>query len=177
MVIGMDGFFRTHHPAQHLNGPVGDHLIGIHVRLRARTRLPDNQREMIIELALDHLIGRLHDGFGNGRVQPPQSRISLRRRPLHNAKCPHHGDGLAFPTDLEIPPRALRLRPPITGGIHLNGAESIGFSAGLGHRAGSVLRNLTGGLAWAAECLQINGSCAIRAELRLAKWHAILRPS
>ncbi len=44
--FGCTGFLRAHRAAQHLDGAVRDHLVRVHVRLRARTGLPDDQREM-----------------------------------------------------------------------------------------------------------------------------------
>ena len=35
MIIGMHRIFRANHPAHHFNRAVGNHLIGVHVGLRA----------------------------------------------------------------------------------------------------------------------------------------------
>ncbi len=47
--------------AEHLDGPVGDHLVGVHVARRARAGLKDVDRELVVELALGH--------FAAGRQQ------------------------------------------------------------------------------------------------------------
>ena len=42
--------------ARQLIGAVGNDLVRIHIRLRARAGLPDHQRKMLVELARDHLV-------------------------------------------------------------------------------------------------------------------------
>ena len=44
-----------------LVGAVGDDLVGVHVGLRAGARLPDHQREMVVQFAVDDLGGGLLD--------------------------------------------------------------------------------------------------------------------
>ena len=47
--------------ADDLITPVGDDLIGVHVGLRAGAGLPHDQREVIVQLAADHLVAGLRD--------------------------------------------------------------------------------------------------------------------
>ena len=54
--------------AENLDGAVGEHFVHIHVRLRARTRLPDDEREIAVKLALKGLVRRLNDGVGTAVV-------------------------------------------------------------------------------------------------------------
>ena len=61
VVIRMNGFLAAHRAAGNLDGAIGDHLVDVHVGLRAAAGLPDAQREMIVELAGDHFVGGLHD--------------------------------------------------------------------------------------------------------------------
>ena len=42
-------------------GPVGDHLVEVHVCLGSRASLPDHQQELVVELPLQDLIARLHN--------------------------------------------------------------------------------------------------------------------
>ncbi len=60
MVIGMYRLV-TKLAASHFNGSVGNDLIGIHVALGAAASLPNNQGEMVQQLALCHLCCCLHD--------------------------------------------------------------------------------------------------------------------
>ena len=47
--------------AENLNGAVGDHLVHVHVRLRAGAGLEHDEREVLHQLALRHLTRRLLD--------------------------------------------------------------------------------------------------------------------
>ena len=87
MIVGMDRLLRSHLPAQHFDGAVGDHLIGIHVRLRAGAGLPHRQREMRVELALDHFLHRLHDGLADLFVEDAQRHIGFGRGALNHAQA------------------------------------------------------------------------------------------
>ena len=62
--LGWTGFLLPIAPPAQLDGAVGDHLVGVHVRLRAAAGLPDAQREVVVELAGDHLVGGLDDALG-----------------------------------------------------------------------------------------------------------------
>jgi hypothetical protein len=58
----MDRLLGAHLAAERLDRPVGDDLVGVHVGLRARARLPDDEREMIVELAAGDLVRGGYDG-------------------------------------------------------------------------------------------------------------------
>ena len=77
MVIGVHGLLGAHLPAQHFNGAVGNNFIGIHVRLRARTGLPDNKREVVIERAIGNFCRRFHNRFAGFGVQIVKLHIGL----------------------------------------------------------------------------------------------------
>src|SRR6202012_3015333 len=115
------------------DGAVGDHFIGIHVGLGARARLPDNQWEMIVELAVDHFLGGSDNGLANLLVQAAQRHVGFGGRALDDTQCAYDRLGLFFPADLEIAQRALGLRPPIAVIVNFNRPESVCFGAGLGH--------------------------------------------
>ena len=133
VIVGMDRLLGAHHPAQHLDGAVGDHFIGVHVGLGARAGLPHHQREMIVQLAVDHFLGGGDDGLADRLVQPAQRHVGLGRGALDDAQRPDDGQGLLFPADLEIAQAALGLRAPIAAVVNFDGPESVGFGAGLGH--------------------------------------------
>ena len=61
MVIGVHGGLGAHGAAREFDGAVGDDLVGVHVRLRARAGLEDDQREVVVELAGDDLVAGLRD--------------------------------------------------------------------------------------------------------------------
>ncbi len=55
--------------AEQFVGAVRDHLVEIHVGLRAGSGLPHHQREMIVELAVDHLARGADDGAGAAAIE------------------------------------------------------------------------------------------------------------
>ena len=69
VVVGVDRRLRAELAARHLDGAVGDDLVDVHVGLGARAGLPDVQREVVVERAGDHLVGRRDDQVGDGRVE------------------------------------------------------------------------------------------------------------
>jgi hypothetical protein len=133
VIVGMDRLLGALHPAHHLDGAVADHFIGVHVGLGARAGLPHHQREMVVQLAVDHFLGGLDDGLADRLVQAAQRHVGLGGGALDDAQGADDGQGLLFPADLEIAQAALRLRAPITAVVNLDGAECVCFGAGLGH--------------------------------------------
>ena len=66
VIVGMNRLLRSHHfstvgAARNFNGPIGDDLVDVHVGLRAAARLPDAQRELVVQFAGDHLVGSFHN--------------------------------------------------------------------------------------------------------------------
>jgi hypothetical protein len=84
--LGWTGFFEPIVAAQHLDRAVRDHFVGIHVRLRAGARLPDDQRKIVVELAVDHFLGGRLDGLRQLRIELAQRHIGDRGRALDDAQ-------------------------------------------------------------------------------------------
>jgi hypothetical protein len=63
--------------AEQLDRAVRDHLIEVHVRLRARTGLPDDKREVAVELAVDHFARGAGDGGGPAAVEQAELPVGL----------------------------------------------------------------------------------------------------
>ncbi len=144
VVVGMDRLFRAHLAAQHLDGAVGDHLIGVHVGLRARAGLPHHQREMIVELAVDHLLGGGDDGFAELGVEAAQAILVSAAARLTMPSARTTGSGLLLPADLEIAEGALRLRAPIVVGWPPRRGRRCRFRCGSWSCRYLVGRNLLG---------------------------------
>ena len=120
--------------ARQLMGAVSDHLVHVHVRLRARARLPDHKRELVIEFPLQDLVAHPCDqvtllyrqhaqlvvGVSSGLFQVRKAVDHLQR---HGGRRP----------DLEIVTRALRLRSPdlVGGDFHL--AHRVFFDSEICH--------------------------------------------
>ena len=90
----VDVIVRVHDAARagkDRGGPVGHHLVGVHVRRGARTGLEHVEREMRIESAVGDLLRRLRNRIGHLRVQQSELAIHLRRGLLdqsHRAEEP-----------------------------------------------------------------------------------------
>ena len=76
MVVGMDRRFGAETAAQHLDGAVGDDLIGVHIGLGAGAGLPDGQGKVIVELAVDHFLGGSDDGLADRAVELPSDMFT-----------------------------------------------------------------------------------------------------
>ena len=75
VVQGRDGFVVAEGPAQYLQGPVGQHLVDVHVRARAGSALEGIDNHVGVQQPLGHLAaGRLNCG-GLGIVPPAQLMI------------------------------------------------------------------------------------------------------
>lgn len=65
VVVGMNWRLAAHLAAENLNGTVGNDLVGVHVGLGAGACLPDDEGEVVHELAIGNLLGGLLDGLTN----------------------------------------------------------------------------------------------------------------
>ena len=133
MIIGMHRLFAAHCAAQYFNGAVGNHFIGIHIGLRARTGLPNHKREMVVQLAFSHFTGSTDNRITNIFFQIIELHIGLGSRHFDNPQRAHQRQWHGFRADFEITQRALRLRAPIFFGRHVKRAKAIGFGARIGH--------------------------------------------
>ena len=73
----MDRRLGTARAAEDFVGAVGDHLVDVHVGLRARAGLIDRKRKMLVALAVEDFLRRLHDGLGAARVEEAERAIGL----------------------------------------------------------------------------------------------------
>ena len=65
MVIGVHRRFAATHTGQRLIGDASNHLIDVHVRLRAAARLPDGQRKLVVMFSGKDGIGGRDDRICN----------------------------------------------------------------------------------------------------------------
>src|SRR5438309_10162091 len=68
--------------AEDLSGPVCDDLIGVRVSRRARTRLVDVDRKLIVELPIEYVLARRRGRAGAPPWQAAQLPVRLRCRTL-----------------------------------------------------------------------------------------------
>ena len=81
VVVRVDRLLRAQLAAGQLDGAVRDDLVRVHVRLRAGAGLEDDQREVVVEVAADHLVGGAHDQLDLSRAAAGRARRSPARRP------------------------------------------------------------------------------------------------
>ena len=126
--FGWTGDLRAHVAAGHLDRAVGDDLVDVHVRLRARAGLPDEQREVVVERPGDHLVRRRDDEVGELGVEATVGLVDHGRGLLQHA---HRADDLERHAvgrgvaDREVVERPLGLRAPVTGGVDLHIAHAV----------------------------------------------------
>ena len=125
LVVGMDESLLSALAAEDLAGAVRQHLVHVHVGLRAAAGLPDGERELPLMLPGDHLVGRLDDGLGLLGVEHLQVEVHLRSRPLHPRERLDQLRRHLLGADLEVEQRALRLGAPQPVGRDLDGAEGV----------------------------------------------------
>src|SRR5687768_15912370 len=123
----MDRLLRADLTTGDLDRPVGYDLVGVHVRLRARPGLPHDQGELVVELALDHLVGGLHYEVDLLSRELAQLAVRLSGCLLQKPECP---DDPPLPheaatTDREVLYGALGLGSPQPVGGHLHGPETV----------------------------------------------------
>jgi hypothetical protein len=126
------GLFATDLAAEQLDRAVRQNLIDVHVGLRARTRLPDVEREVLVELARDRLVGAANYSFRLPLRQPAGRGIDQCCRLLDIAIGVINARRHAVVADREMDQAALRLGSPIAVGRHLDFAHRVGFAAGSG---------------------------------------------
>ena len=129
VVVGVNRLLRSHLAAEHFDCPVGDDFVGVHVRLGAGAGLPDDEREMLVEFAVDHFLGGSDDRVADGRIKALQFHVGAGGGLLDDAECAYDRQGLLFPADLEIAERALCLCAPIAVAGDFDRAERICFGA------------------------------------------------
>ena len=129
MVVGVYGLLRAHCPAEHLDGAIRDDLIRVHVALRARPGLPDDQGELVIELAIDHLLRRCDDDVRERLIELAKGGIRLRRTLLDDAERMNERQRHSLAADLEVAEAPLCLSAPIVIGWHFDRAECVGLCA------------------------------------------------
>ena len=85
---------------------------------------------MLVELARDHFIARLHDELRLVGGQLAEILIDQRGGFLEDAERANHLARHDVVADIEMKQRALCLRAPVLIGGHFNLAHRIGFDAG-----------------------------------------------
>ncbi len=115
--------------AEQFVGAVGDHLIEVHVGLRAGAGLPDHQRKMIVELAVDHFARGADDGAGAALVEQPEFAIGFGGSQLDDAERVNDRHRHPVMADAEVLPGTFGLRAPVAVGGNIDRTEAVGLGA------------------------------------------------
>src|SRR5210317_160541 len=133
MVVGVHGA-AAEVLAEQLAGPVGYHLVGIHVGAGSGTGLENIQREMLIQVADNHFLGSIHDRQGDALVEQAKLAIDLGSMLLDHAERTQEGAREADPGNCEVVTGPCSLGAVKSVNRHGHGAHGILFGAGCGHK-------------------------------------------
>ena len=112
VIVGMDRALRAELAAIELDGAVGDHLVGVHIRLGAAAGLPDVEREVVVELARDHFLRRPGDELDLVLGQHPELTVGQGGGLLEDAESTDQRPRKMIVSNVEIAQRALRSGRP-----------------------------------------------------------------
>ena len=113
IVVGMNRLLGAEDSSGHLDGPVGDHLVGVHVALGAASGLPDAKREVGVEFSFDYFIGGTGDEVGLLGGKLPKIPVRQGAGLLELAKCLDQLGRFGVVADVEMNQRPGRLRPVV----------------------------------------------------------------
>src|SRR5262245_35940431 len=125
----MHGRLRARLAAQEHVGARGNHFVDVHVGLRAGAGLPHRQREVIVELAVDHLLRGTHDRGRAPSVERSELKVRLRRCTLDERQRVDDRQRHPLVADAEVAEGAFGLRAPQPVGRHLDWPESVSLDA------------------------------------------------
>ena len=134
VVVRVNRRLAAERRAGELAAAVGDHLVHVHVELRAAARHPNVQREHVVMLARQNLVADLHDQRVRFVVEPLAGMVGVGRRFLQDGVGGDHFARHQILADAEILERPLGLRAPELVGGDLDLAEAVGFRAKVSHR-------------------------------------------
>src|ERR1700722_15944811 len=116
-----------------LAASVGDHLVHVHVELRAAAGHPDVQREHVVMLAAQDLVADLNDQSMRPVVETLAGMVGIGRGLLEDGVGGDHLARDQVPPDAEVLERALRLGAPEFVAGNTNLAETVGFDTNIAH--------------------------------------------
>ena len=135
VVVGVNRGLGPHHAAQNFNRAVRDDLVRVHVRLGTGTCLPNNQREVVIEFAVDHFLRGLADRVADFGLHVAEFDVCLGAGLFDSAEGADDRNRLAFPSDGEVDDRTLCLCAPVFVCGDFKRAKAVRLGAGCGHLA------------------------------------------
>ena len=119
--------------AEDFNRAVREHFVHVHVRLRARARLPDGEREVAVELAVEGFVAGLLNRSGALVVELAEFLIGKRAGALQEREGTDDFHRHLFNADLEVLVAAFGLGAPVLVVGNLDLAHRVLFDAELIH--------------------------------------------
>ena len=101
VVVRVNRFARADRLSRQLSAPVGDDFIRVGVRARAGTGLKNVEREMVVQLALDHFLRCLDDERAAMRIEQTKIVIRLRCGPFDQTEGANERPGKSITADRE----------------------------------------------------------------------------
>ena len=148
-VVGMHQPVLPPLPAEQLGRAIGQHLVHVHIALRAGAGLPDGQGELLPVAAAQDFFRRRDDGRRLLPWQQAQFAIDPGAGGFRGGERKHEFLRHALGGNGEVLERALRLGTPEPVCGHLDGAERVAFRARCAH-----------GLLRGCECVDVRKTCA-----------------
>ena len=128
MVVRMHRFVGGKAGAGEFVGAVRQHFVHVHVGLRAGTGLPNDERELAIEFARQHVVSGADDEIGLLLLDAAEASVGLRGGFFDERHCVNERARQGFAADFEVLVAALRLRAPVGVGRDLYFAHGVVFS-------------------------------------------------
>lgn len=126
VIIGVDGGLGAQLAAEHLNGSVGDDLVGVHVGLGTGSGLENNQGEVLGQLTVNDLLGGLLDGLSDLGVQTvlhvDGGSGLLEDTKGSDKRLGHLG---LLSADVKVLQRSLGLGSPVDGVVDVNVSKGV----------------------------------------------------
>ena len=129
VIVGVDGRFGAQHATGEFDGAVGDDLVGVHVGLRPASGLPDAKGKVIVEVAVDDVLGGGDDEVAHFGVELLEGHVGLGGGLLEDAESTNHAQRHGVVTDVKIQKRTSGLATVVTVGRDLEFTHGVGFDA------------------------------------------------
>ena len=133
VIVGMNRRLAAERRAGKLAAAIGDHLVHVHVELRAAAGRPNMQRKHVLMPAGQNLVADLRDQRMDLVGKPLAGMVGVRRRLFQDGVGGDHVARRQILADAEMLERALGLRAPKLVGGDTDLAEGVGFYAEIAH--------------------------------------------
>src|SRR3954463_12106050 len=124
--------------AKDLGSAIGEHLVDVHVALRARAGLPHDEWEFVVVFSSEHLVGGLDNRLRFPVLEKTQLGVDQCGAFLDQRQGIDHWQRHALAGDAEEAPAALGLRAPKAFSRYLDRSEAVLLGALAAHSGNNV---------------------------------------